>query len=146
MGGSDTERSRFPRTYVDPQSWPGCKPFSQVSYWAASTHLLKLNKQKQRYVGISEYGRIRAITAAVALNSFPAGRFKRNFTYVIFKLILMIHGWGISWITLRWISLDLTDDKSTLVQVMVWCRQATGNYLIECITRYMSPYGIASAH
>ena len=25
--------------------------------------------------------------------------------------------------------LDLTDDKSTLVQVMAWCRQATSHYL-----------------
>ena len=35
-------------------------------------------------------------------------------------------GWGISYeIALRWMPLDLTDDKSTLVQVMAWCRQAT---------------------
>ena len=34
--------------------------------------------------------------------------------------------WGISYeIALRWVSLDLTDDKSTLGQVMAWCRQAT---------------------
>ena len=28
--------------------------------------------------------------------------------------------------------LDLTDDKSTLVQVMAWCRQATSHYLNQC--------------
>ena len=33
----------------------------------------------------------------------------------------MIDGWDISCeIALRWISLELTDDKSTLVQVMAW--------------------------
>ena len=37
----------------------------------------------------------------------------------------MIDGGDIAYkIVLRWISLDLSDDKSTLVQVMAWCRQA----------------------
>ena len=38
--------------------------------------------------------------------------------------------------------LDLTDDKSTLVQVMAWCRQATSHYLSQCWPSCMSPYGI----
>ena len=45
-------------------------------------------------------------------------------------------------IVLRWILLDLSDDKSTLVQVMAWCRQATSHYLSQCWPRSMSPYGI----
>ena len=44
----------------------------------------------------------------------------------MFKLTLVNGGWGISYeIALRWMPLDHTDDKSTLVQVMAWCRQAT---------------------
>ena len=39
-------------------------------------------------------------------------------------------------------SLDLTDDKSTLVQVMAWCRQATSHYLSQCWSRSLSPYGV----
>ena len=42
---------------------------------------------------------------------------------------------------LRWMSTDLTDDKS-LVQVMVWCRQATSHYLSQCWPRSMSPHGV----
>ena len=38
--------------------------------------------------------------------------------------------------------LDLTDDKSTLVQVLAWCRQATSHYLSQCWPRFMSPNGI----
>ena len=38
-------------------------------------------------------------------------------------------------------SQSLTDDKSTLVQVMDWCRQATSHYLNRCWPRPMSPYG-----
>ena len=53
------------------------------------------------------------------LNSLAPGRLERTFRYVIFKLISVTDGWGISCkIALRWIPLDLTDDKSTLVQVM----------------------------
>ena len=52
-------------------------------------------------------------------------------------------GWGISYeIALRWMPLDLTDDKSTLVQVMAWCRQATGHYLNQCWPRSQMPYGV----
>ena len=39
-------------------------------------------------------------------------------------------------------SLDLTDDKSTLVQVMAWCRQATSHYLSQCWPRSLWPYGV----
>ena len=38
--------------------------------------------------------------------------------------------------------LNLNDDKSTLVQVMAWCRQATSHYLSQCCPRSLSPYGV----
>ena len=46
-------------------------------------------------------------------------------------------------IALRWTLLDLSNDKSTLVQVMAWCRQATSHYLnlSQCWPRSQSPYG-----
>ena len=54
------------------------------------------------------------------------GRFEWHFRDVMFKLISVIDGWSISCeIALRLLSLEFTDDKSTLVQVMAWCRQAT---------------------
>ena len=46
-------------------------------------------------------------------------------------------------IALWWTSLDLSDDKSTLVQVMAWCRQATSHYLNQCWPRSLLPYGVA---
>ena len=59
--------------------------------------------------------------------------FKWNFRHVIFKQILVTGGWGISCeIALIWMSLDFTDDQSTLVQVMAWCRQAASHYLNQC--------------
>ena len=63
--------------------------------------------------------------------------------YLIFQIISVTDGWGISCeLVLRWMSLDLTDDKSTLVQVIVWCRQATSHYLSQYWPRSLSPYGI----
>ena len=53
-------------------------------------------------------------------------------------------GWGISYeIAPRWMPLDLTNDKSLLVQVMAWCRQATSHYLSQCWSRSMSPNDVA---
>ena len=67
-----------------------------------------------------------------SFNSLAPGRFKVNFRWVIFNLILVVNGWGISYeIALRWMLLDLTDDKSTLVQVMAWYRQAASLILTE---------------
>ena len=36
----------------------------------------------------------------------------------------------------------LINDKSTLVQVMAWCRQATSHYLNQCWPRSPTPYGV----
>ena len=64
--------------------------------------------------------------------------------YNNFKLIAIIDGWDISYgIALRWLSLDLTGDKSTLVQGDAWCHQATSHHLSQCWSCSRSPYGIA---
>ena len=76
-------------------------------------------------------------------NSLTPGRFEWNFSYLIFQIISVIDGWGISCeLALRWMSLDLTDNKSTLVQVMAWCCQATSHYLDQCWPRSPTPYGV----
>ena len=45
-------------------------------------------------------------------------------------------------IALRWTSRNLSDDKSILVQVMAWCRQATSHYLNQCWPRSLPSYGV----
>ena len=77
------------------------------------------------------------------LNSLAPGRFQFHFRLVIFKLILVNGSWGISYqIALRWMPLDLADDKSTLIQVMASCRQASSHYLSQCWPRSMPPNGV----
>ena len=77
------------------------------------------------------------------LNSSAPGRSECDSINAIFNLVLLIgifrssHGNA-----LRWMPQDLTDDKSTLVQVMAWCRQATSHYLSQCWPRSMSPYDV----
>ena len=77
------------------------------------------------------------------VNSLHPGKFEWNFGYVIFKHVLVIDGWNFCCeIALIWMSLDFTDDQSTLVQVMAWCRQAPSHYLNQCWPRSLLPYGI----
>ena len=55
--------------------------------------------------------------------------------------MLLIDGWDISCvIALRWLSLDFAGEKSTLVQVMAWCRQVASHYLSQCWPRSMSQW------
>ena len=76
------------------------------------------------------------------VNSLAPGRLQRNFRKIIFQLILVIDGCSISCkIVLNWMAMDLTDRKSTLVQVMAWCRQATNHYLSQCWPRSLSSLG-----
>ena len=45
-------------------------------------------------------------------------------------------------IALRWLPQNLTDDLSTLVQVMAWCHRATIHYLNQCWPSSTTVYGI----
>ena len=84
-----------------------------------------------------------AITGPQWFNSLAPVRFEWDFRWLIFKLTLMISDWGVSCEIALWcMPLDLTDDKSTLVQVMAWCHQATSHYLNQCWPRSLPPYGV----
>ena len=77
------------------------------------------------------------------INSLALGRPGCHFKTAIFNLVLLI---GIFTSSndnvLRWMPWHLTDDKSTLIQVMAWSPQATSHYLSQCWPRSMSPNGI----
>ena len=79
----------------------------------------------------------------MSINILVLGKFEWNCRLVILRLSFVIDDWGMAWeITLWWLILDLTDDRSTLVQVMAWCRQAASHYLSQCWPRCMPPYSI----
>ena len=65
-------------------------------------------------------------------NSLAPGRSKCDSKNGIFNLVLLIGIFRSSHDdALRWMPQDLTDDKSTWVQVMAWCRQATSHYRVH---------------
>ena len=77
------------------------------------------------------------------LNSLDPGRSSCDFENVIFNLALLIGIFKSSYDNvLRWMPQNLTDDKSTLVQVMAWRHQATSHYLNQCWLRFSTPHGI----
>ena len=79
------------------------------------------------------------------LNSLAPGRSECDSKNGIFNLVLLIGIFRSSHENaLRWMPQDFTDDKSTLVQVMAWCRQATSHYLSQCWLSPLSPYGVIS--
>ena len=79
----------------------------------------------------------------ILFNSLAPGRPGCHFKTAISNLVLLIGIFTSSKDNaVRWMPRDLTDDKSTLVQVMAWCRQATGHYLSQCWPSSMSSYGV----
>ena len=92
---------------------PGNKPLSEPMIVSLPLHL--------------------SVTQPKWVNSVASNKFRGNFRCAIFKLISVIDGRGISCeIAVSWLSLDHTDEKSTLVRVMAWCCQATSHYLNQC--------------
>ena len=108
-----------------------CSPLlSRMSFqWAnSSSPLLFRPAEKENYV----------------FNSLAPGRFECDSKSVIFNPVLLIGIFRVSHDNaLQWMPQDLTDDKSTLVQVMAWCHQTTCHYLSQCWLSSLSPYGIA---
>ena len=78
-----------------------------------------------------------------SINSSAPGRPGCHLKTAIFNLVLLIDIFTLSDDNVfRWMPWHLTDDKSKLVQVMAWCRQATRHYLSQCWPRSLSLYGV----
>ena len=103
---------------------PGNKPLSEPMMVSLLTHICVIQPQWD--------------------NSLAPGRSECHSKNIIFNLVLLIGSFRSSHNNaLRWMSQDLTDDKSTLVQVMAWCLQETNLYLSQCWLSSLSPYGAA---
>ena len=76
----------------------------------------------------------------IFVNSLAPGRCINNLESVIFKHMSRIK--FMSKIALRSVPQNITNEKSTLVQVMGWCRQVPSHYLSRSWPRSLSPYGI----
>ena len=82
----------------------------------------------------------------MGINSLAPGRSECDSKNWIFNFVSLIVIFRASHDNaLRWMPQDLTDDKSTLVQVMTWCRQATSHYLSQCWLSPLSSYDVAGS-
>ena len=75
-------------------------------------------------------------------NSLAPGRSQFDSKNGIYNFVLLIGIFRSHDNALRWMPQDLTDDKSTLIQVMAWCHQATSHFLNQCWPRSPKPYGV----
>ena len=81
------------------------------------------------------------VTRPQWVNILVPGRSGWDFQNAIFNLVLVIGIFRSSYDdALRWMAQDLADDRSTLVQVMAWCHQATSHYLGQCWSWPLSPF------
>ena len=63
-----------------------------------------------------------------------------DFKCLVFKCILLIIFRGIfQWFAFMWMAAVPADEKSTLVQVMAWYRQASSHYMNQCWLKSMTP-------
>ena len=76
----------------------------------------------------------------LTVKSLTPGRFGYDYKNVIFSLALQIGIFRSYDYVIRWMPQALTDDKSTLGQVMAWCRQAASHYQSQCWPSSMWPY------
>ena len=61
-------------------------------------------------------------------------------------LILVIDGWGTACeISFRWMTLDLSDNKSTVIQVMAWLMYPTENVYVRPIESDLQLKDVATA-
>ena len=70
------------------------------------------------------------------INLLAPGRWGNNLKSIIFNLALAVT------LKLKWMVQIYVNEKSTLVQVMAWCRQATSHYLSQCLPRSKKSCGV----
>ena len=75
----------------------------------------------------------------ISINSLMSAKNNNRFRDVILKIYCEF------FITMKCIPMDLINNKSKLVQVMVWCHAAPSHYLNQCWLRSMKPYSISRA-
>ena len=79
------------------------------------------------------------------INLLAPGRYVSNFKGMVFELIIQNCSWGTRFENCprRLMPQNFSNDKSTLVQVMDWCRQATSHCMSQCWPKCMTPYGVS---
>ena len=73
-----------------------------------------------------------SLTHLALTNSMAPGRYGNNFKSIVFKLIIQNRSSDTHCeIALKRMPQNLTNEKSTLLQITVWCHQARSHYLSQ---------------
>ena len=120
------------------QNWLGLTSLSNEKgcVWHRGTHMYKVNIYVYIPV-VSTCSRKPHFTTAQCINDQLIDP-REMWQFIVQNNSLDTH-W---WIILRWMPQNLTNEKSTLVQVMAWCRKATSHCLNQCWFRTLSAYGV----
>ena len=120
-----------------------------MSSWELSESSPRLTKMLHQVSAITSMTHVAYMAGfkrslpVLSINSLTPGGCSCHFENIIFELISWIDALSAaSKIVVRWMTQNSTDGKSTLVQVMAWCRQATSHCLSQCWPRSLSPYGV----
>ena len=111
----------------------------------AATHQLSLTRWGPPHRTMIMESCERHVQVHEAVSLLAPRRYGFNLKLDILKLIRRIDILSTSnEIALRWMPQNLTNDTSTFIQVIFWCRQATSHYLNQCWPNSLSPYGVSS--
>ena len=107
-----------------------------IFLWTSSLKIEYDSLRKQRILIQNELD-----NSNTCINSLPLGRWGKKSKYLVFKQMqqldsISIYGGN----ALKWMPQNRFANKSTLVQVMAWCHQATSHYLSQCWPWSLSPY------
>ena len=123
---------------------PAIMPLVSSVYTAIYPHHQRYGQAKHNRLNTLQlHWGTNLVSDRLPINSLAPGRSWCDFKNVIFNLAILIGIFESFYDNvLRWMPRDPTDDKSTLVQVMAWCRQATSHYLNQRWPRSPKPYGV----
>ena len=117
--------------------------FFMITFFSIGCNNSSMTKFRLVWMSDCIIQRLEDVVTHTCLNSLAPGICINNSESIILKHMLRIKFISTACkIALRWVPQNLTNKKSTLVQVMAWCRQATSHYLSQCWSRSLSPYGV----
>ena len=111
-----------------PSQWEMSLHWNVISHWLGTFKKWSLFDRKLPPIHSADF------------NSLAPWKFDWNFRNV-FNLTLMPEVYHE--IALKWMSLDLTNDKSTPTQVTAWCHHASNHYPSQCWPRALLPFDIS---
>ena len=120
-----------------PMTWrlPPRDRVNGPDWWCRMTRMRSLLPWKQQMLlpwrrhQMLRIQRLLQVGVTGLVNSLAPGRYHWNFKVIYFQA--NFSDWWLRYLLWNCPQMNVTDNKSTLVQVMAWCHQATSHYLSQ---------------